>query len=302
MVIATIKSCLNIDYINYEIIVLDNNTQDKQIWKPVESFCRNYSRVKFEHIEKMKGYKAGALDKCISLSSSRAKYFFVVDADYLLKANSLKKAVGFAEAEKAAMVQFPQQYYNGMRIPGLEEEYRHYFKIFASGSNHGSSTLPTGTLSLYCKKALLKVGGWQSHSITEDAEMGLKIRQHNLKTVFSPVILGEGLMPSSMPDIWKQRERWSYGNAQCLTKIFKLEAPFRIKLSIIIQLSAWINLTGLPLLILFASMVSSFFFQGYSFDLFYLLSVCNLVVFYLGKFILMAISSDFEPRAYWKSF
>lgn len=40
MLIHTIRCVTRLDYTNYEVIIIENNTQDEKIWKPVERFVR----------------------------------------------------------------------------------------------------------------------------------------------------------------------------------------------------------------------------------------------------------------------
>ncbi len=60
ILIATIKAVEAMDYPNFEIVVLDNNTPDEATWRPVEEYCRDRPRVKFVHVAPLPGYKAGA--------------------------------------------------------------------------------------------------------------------------------------------------------------------------------------------------------------------------------------------------
>src|SRR5207302_9086072 len=39
MLIETIRSLEGIDYPNYEIVVVDNNTEDPAVWRPVAEYC-----------------------------------------------------------------------------------------------------------------------------------------------------------------------------------------------------------------------------------------------------------------------
>ncbi len=39
MVIATIDSLAKMNYQNFEVLVLDNNTRDEALWKPLEKRC-----------------------------------------------------------------------------------------------------------------------------------------------------------------------------------------------------------------------------------------------------------------------
>ena len=39
MVIETLRSLLRLDYPRYEIILIDDNTDDEELWRPVEAWC-----------------------------------------------------------------------------------------------------------------------------------------------------------------------------------------------------------------------------------------------------------------------
>ena len=39
MVIQTIESLAALDYPNLEVIVIDNNTKDPAVWRPVQDYC-----------------------------------------------------------------------------------------------------------------------------------------------------------------------------------------------------------------------------------------------------------------------
>ena len=48
---------------DFEVIVLDNNTPDPAIWRPVEAHCRKLGpRFRFFHFDGVKGFKGGALN------------------------------------------------------------------------------------------------------------------------------------------------------------------------------------------------------------------------------------------------
>ena len=39
MVIETLRSLLRLDYPRYEVILIDDNTDDEDLWRPVEAWC-----------------------------------------------------------------------------------------------------------------------------------------------------------------------------------------------------------------------------------------------------------------------
>ena len=44
MVIETLTSLLRLDYPNYEVVVIDDNTDDEALWRPVEDWCTAHRR------------------------------------------------------------------------------------------------------------------------------------------------------------------------------------------------------------------------------------------------------------------
>ncbi|HEX7268531.1 MAG TPA: glycosyltransferase, partial [Streptosporangiaceae bacterium] len=61
MVIDTLRSLLRLDYPRYEVVCIDDNTDDEQLWRPVEQWCARHG-VKFAHLADWPGYKSGALN------------------------------------------------------------------------------------------------------------------------------------------------------------------------------------------------------------------------------------------------
>ena len=249
VVINTLKAALNIDYSNYEIIVLDNNTLDRQKWQPVKEFCKDFpEKIKFRHFDLLSGYKAGALNECIKLTDESADYILTLDADYQLKPNCLQIALNEFKGDKLAVLQFPQHYKFCQAQLGLFRELEHFFRLYASSGSKTLSTLPTGTLTFISKNALLDVGGWPEETLTEDARLGLELLRNNYRLKFSAHRIGFGIMPLSIGDLRKQRSRWSYGNAQCMSAMFDMKMDFKSRLSAFLQLLSWINLLAFPIL------------------------------------------------------
>ena len=63
MVILTLDSLAALDYENYEVLVIDNNTKHEEVWKPVEAHCAKLgAKFRFFHLDPWPGFKAGALN------------------------------------------------------------------------------------------------------------------------------------------------------------------------------------------------------------------------------------------------
>jgi cellulose synthase/poly-beta-1,6-N-acetylglucosamine synthase-like glycosyltransferase len=253
LVLETLEHIRKLNYSNFEVIVLDNNTQDETLWRPVEARCHSLgAQFKFHHVAQLAGFKAGALNLCLAKTDPRAAFVLVLDADYCVDPNLLEVAVAHFTSADIALVQFPQAYSNTISAnAGLSGEYRHFFDVYMNMANHLNCVLATGTVSMIRRTALDEVGGWTGRSITEDVELGLHLLAKGYQGRYVNTSLGRGLMPTDARELRKQRRRWVFGNAQTLTAFVGLEqAQLAVKqrLGILIQLTAWFNLSYLPLL------------------------------------------------------
>ena len=59
----TLDSLARLDYPNYIVQVVDNNTTDPSMWRPLELICQQLGpKFQFMHLEDWPGYKSGALN------------------------------------------------------------------------------------------------------------------------------------------------------------------------------------------------------------------------------------------------
>ncbi len=88
----TVKAMTELDYPNYEVIVINSNSIDKENWykiqKYVESCGDNY---KFVHLDTVDGFKAGALNYLNDNNvNAEVEVIAIVDSDYIVKPDFLK--------------------------------------------------------------------------------------------------------------------------------------------------------------------------------------------------------------------
>jgi cellulose synthase/poly-beta-1,6-N-acetylglucosamine synthase-like glycosyltransferase len=50
MVLDTLRSLLRLDYPRFEVIVIDDNTDEEALWRPLEAWCARHG-AKFRHLE-----------------------------------------------------------------------------------------------------------------------------------------------------------------------------------------------------------------------------------------------------------
>jgi glycosyltransferase involved in cell wall biosynthesis len=117
MVIQTLAALRRLNYPDYEIIAIDDNTDDPDLWRPVEQWCATYD-VKFVHLENWPGYKSGALNYALdNLTDPRAELIAVVDSDYQIQPNFLADCAPLFADPGLGFLQPPQDY-RGWRQSG----------------------------------------------------------------------------------------------------------------------------------------------------------------------------------------
>jgi cellulose synthase/poly-beta-1,6-N-acetylglucosamine synthase-like glycosyltransferase len=249
----TLRALSRLRWRNYEVLVIDNNTNDETLWRPVEAFCRELGpKFHFLHVENLKGFKAGAMNWARSFTDPRAEYIFVVDADYIVHRNALRRAIGYCSDSKIGLVQFPQAYRNiGRGNVGLALDFKHFFAGYMNMANHLGCVPSTGTLTLLRVEALIALGGFDTRVVTEDAELGLRMNMHGYRSIYINEVIGHGLIPHDLESLKKQRWRWAFGNAQILKLnwrkiLFGPELNWRQKLGYVTHLTAWFNFNLIP--------------------------------------------------------
>lgn len=222
MMIQTLDALSRLDYPRYEVIVVDNNTDDPAIWQPVEAHCKRLGApFRFFHVAPLAGYKAGALNYAMARTAAGAEIVAVIDSDYQVHPRWLRDLAPQFLTASVAIVQAPQDYRDGNQNlfkAMCFSEYRGFFYIGMITRNERNAIIQHGTMTMVRLSALKAVGGWAEWSITEDAELGLRIFEQGLEAVYIPSSYGQGLMPDKFQDFKKQRFRWSCGAIEILRR------------------------------------------------------------------------------------
>ncbi|MCB1648439.1 MAG: glycosyltransferase [Pseudomonadales bacterium] len=222
MMIETLDALAALDYPDFEVLVIDNNTRDEAVWRPVQQHCEKLgARFRFFHVAPLSGFKAGALNFALRHTHPDADIIAAIDSDYQVEPNWLSELVGAFENPRMAIVQSPQDYRdqdaNAFKSMCFAE-YRGFFEIGMVTRNERNAIIQHGTMTLVRRRVLEEVGGWGEWCITEDAELGLRIFEAGYEAMYLSYSYGRGLMPDTFVDYKKQRFRWAYGAMQILRR------------------------------------------------------------------------------------
>lgn len=230
MLIETIRSLEAIDYPHFEIVVVDNNTTDEEVWRPVEAYCATRDRVRFVHVAPWPGFKSGALNLALAHHTDpRAEVIGVVDADYVVDPQYLRRTVGYFADPALAFVQTPQDYreYEGdTYLTACYDAYRYFFATAMRSRNERNSIIFGGTMGLIRRSVLEGLGGWDEWCITEDAESSLRMLRAGYSGLYLHETFGRGIMPLTFSALKRQRFRWCFGGVQILRKHWRSLLPW----------------------------------------------------------------------------
>ena len=227
MVIKTLAALRDLDYPTYEVIMVDDNTDEDQLWHPVVEFCHR-NGIKVFHLSNYPGFKSGALNFALSQTAPDVEVIAVVDSDYLVSPNFLRETVPYFYDPRLAFVQTPQAFYNNQ--DNLFAYYsdlsqRFFFEISMRSRNEQNAIIFCGTMGLIRKRALERIGGWDEWCITEDAEASLRILQKGYESIYINQPYGHGLLPVTFEATKKQRFRWAFGGMQILRHYWRQLLP-----------------------------------------------------------------------------
>ena len=105
-----------LEYPNFECIIVINNTPDPALWRPIEEHCKTLGeRFKFVREDNLEGFKAGALRLALDHTAADAEIIGVLDADYVVQPNWLKDLVPVFADPKVGLIQAPQDHRDGAR-------------------------------------------------------------------------------------------------------------------------------------------------------------------------------------------
>ncbi|KTC17517.1 beta-(1-3)-glucosyl transferase [Pseudomonas marginalis ICMP 9505] len=221
MVKQTLDALAALDYPDFEVLIIDNNTKDPAVWEPVRDYCETLGpRFKFFHVAPLAGFKGGALNYLIPHTAKDAEVIAVIDSDYCVSPNWLKHMVPHFADPKIAVVQSPQDYrdQNESTFKKLcYAEYKGFFHIGMVTRNDRDAIIQHGTMTM-TRRSVLEELGWADWCICEDAELGLRVFEKGLSAAYYHDSYGKGLMPDTFIDFKKQRFRWAYGAIQIIKR------------------------------------------------------------------------------------
>ncbi len=218
-----LKSLISLDYPKdkLEILVVEDGSKDGT-YDVASRFIKKSGAKNIILLSQKNSGKASALNHALGKASG--ELFACVDADSTVSRDSLKKIVPhFADRKVGAVVstiRVRQEKNFLQKLQRFEYIISSFFRrLFTSME---ALYVTTGVLSVYRRKVVIDVGGFDENNITEDLEMGLRLNYNKYRVL---VELGSRTyteVPATIKAFWRQRIRWLRGHVYNMLKYRKM--------------------------------------------------------------------------------
>jgi biofilm PGA synthesis N-glycosyltransferase PgaC len=213
-----LASLLEQDYPEYEVVVIDDGSTDDTLERAVRwEGRRGPAEVKV--ITKRNGGKATALNA--GIAASKHPFLLCMDADSYLHPKTLLRAIRhFADPSVGAVAGNVKVENRGKIITKLQAlEYIEGLNLprRAQGFVAAVNIVP-GPVGMFRREALEELGGYETDTFAEDADLTLKMISEGWKVVYEDAAIAWSEAPESWIDLAQQRYRWTRGILQALRK------------------------------------------------------------------------------------
>ena len=215
---AAIRSLLDLDYPNYEIIVIDDGSTDDTYERAIGVAAESRS-VAVRVITKKNGGKAEALNT--GMSVARGEFILNMDGDAKLSKNVIRSCVRHFEDPRIGAVAGNVKVVNReniwTNIQALEYVEGLAMARKAQSFVRAVNIIP-GPIGMFRKSVLQQVKGYDSDTFAEDCDLTLKLLMRGWHIAYEPEAIAWVETPSRLLDLLKQRYRWTRGILQAISK------------------------------------------------------------------------------------
>lgn len=218
---ATVQNILNMDYENFEVIVIDDRSSDNtaSVIKDLENRFEKVTAL-IRTPDAFPG-KSAVLNDAFKIAKGEA--ILVFDADATVEPDFLSKLIPHLEPKDVGAVQARKVIRNKntnllTRCQNNEYTMDAYFQL-GRDSIKGAVEL-RGNGELIKRQALEDIGGWNNYTIVDDLDMStrLHIKGWDVRFCIDTIVYEEGI--TYIKPLYRQRRRWLEGTIRRYLEYF----------------------------------------------------------------------------------
>jgi len=213
-----LSSLLKQEYPFFEVIVIDDGSVDNT-YEVARKLAGNYGNARIRVVRQPNKGKAAALN--LGISVARGELVLCMDADSQLVPEAISSMVRhFVDREVAAVagnVKVKNRINLWTKLQALEYIEGLNMVRQAQGFFRSVNIIP-GPIGMFRREILLAVGGYESDTFAEDADLTLKLVSFGYGIRYEPRAISYTEAPEVLLDLIKQRYRWTRGILQSMKK------------------------------------------------------------------------------------
>ena len=218
VIARSLESLLKQEYPNFEVLVIDDGSTD-QTRACASELAGDYGTATVQVLRQPNRGKAAALNMGISVA--RGELVLCMDADSELAPGTIAAMVShFTDRSVAAVagnVKVKNRVNLWTRLQALEYIEGLNMVRQAQGFFRSVNIIP-GPVGMFRRDILLSVGGYESDTFAEDADLTLKLVSFGYGIRYEPRAISYTEAPTELLDLIKQRYRWTRGILQSMKK------------------------------------------------------------------------------------
>lgn len=223
----TIEGCLQIDYNDYEVVVVDDGSTDGTLEKIKPYADKGQIRVIRKSVNEG---KAMALNDAIP--HTNGEVILIIDADAIPDRQILRAMVPHFESSRVGAVTGNPRVVNRRSLLSKLQalEFASIVSLQRRGARvWGKLLTMSGVVGAFHREALLDVGLYSPDMATEDIDLTWKLQLRCYDIRYEPRAIVWMRVPVSLRGLWHQRRRWARGLAEVLRRHGRGTAVWRAR-------------------------------------------------------------------------
>ncbi len=175
---------------------------------------RHVTRVEKKHA------KAGNINN--ALRQATGEMCVVLDPDHEVTPDFLDRVMPYFEDPAVGYVQVVQAYGNqqeSLVALGAAQQTYHFYGPLMMGMNGYNTVQAIGANCTFRRAALDGIGG-HAAGLTEDMHTAMRLHAAGWKSIYAPVVVSRGLVPSTLGAYYSQQLKWSRGTFDLLAHVY----------------------------------------------------------------------------------